>query len=212
MAWHSQEATGAGEDWAEVYDAFSAVGEGTVWVFRELLIHGVRANLDPGFRFPDFFEKASKAYPLALGATERFHYADGGPVGADRRLLKFKSLEGDSTLYEGTLEVQEASAQILRGTFHRAGSLGMLRSETYTMELETGPGAGPTFDGFRRVVALGGGTAQYQYHQTSQECQYNRGDFYARRDAAMRSGRQVWQPTLEGWRTIETKPGHAQHD
>lgn len=204
---HLQRLSGPGQDLGYRYDLFCKAGEGDELVRREVLMNGVRANLDARATLPIVEASVSVALPVALAPSERFRYADAGPGQPGQRRIRFEPVDADPTLPRGELLVAEASGQILRERSHRDSLPGKVRTVDLTLEYrEVLPGLFRVAQatGFERWITASG-MVQVQRRLAYSDLRANAEGFELRRDAARGSSAFMLKQTVDGVRYFERK-------
>lgn len=199
---HIQSAQGAGADLGYRFRSFQAAGEPEETLQKEVLFNGVKAKLNAGLQLPIVESRTSMAPPAALTLTERYRYRDGGAAGEGRRRILFGPVDGDATLYGGSLLVEEATGRILEERSSRTGLPGMVKSESRTLTYgEAAPGIWRMVkaETFERWV-LGNGVAQVQRNLDYSDFLVNDPAFPARRQAALTSDGTMLRATPDGLR------------
>lgn len=219
---HVQGAQGVGADLGFRFQLFERLGEGEELLQKEVLVNGVKANLRGEVQLPIIESRTSIAAPVALTLTERYHYADGGPVADARaamvRRIRFEPVGDDPELFRGELWVDEASGRILEETSSRENLPGTVKSERRTLRYRAFPS-----DTWRLEEALtferwvnSRGVTQVQRRIRFREGQVNAEGFEARREAARGSestmlkrapdGLRYFTRQGDGSRRLEDKP------
>jgi hypothetical protein len=199
---HIQAEQGPGSDLGFRFKSFRAAGEPEETLQEQVLFNGVKANIHAGLQLPIVESRTSLAAPVALTLTERYRYQDGGPGGPGRRLIRFTPVDGDPTLYGGTLRVDEATGRILEERSSRSGLPGIVKSEDRILTYgEASPGAwlctrAETFE--RWVVS--GRIAQVNRVLSYTGARINEAGYLERRDAARASNGTMLTTTPDGLR------------
>lgn len=205
---HIQGARGRGGDLGFSFGYFEQAGEWPELLQKAVRFNGVTAKLDGEVQLPLIESRQSMSLPVALGMTERYRYRDGGAAGPGRRSLRFESVDADPLMYEGDLEVEEATGRILVERRERANLPGTVKSEREILTYgEAAPGLWRpvSVQTFERWVSADG-VVQVQRRFTYRDFQVNGEGFGAARAAARASGSTMLKVTPEGARYF-TKQG-----
>lgn len=205
---HIQGARGRGGDLGFSFGYFEQAGEWPELLQKAVRFNGVTAKLDGEVQLPLIESRQSMSLPVALGMTERYRYRDGGAAGPGRRSLRFEPVDADPLMYEGDLEVEEATGRILVERRERANLPGTVKSEREILTYgEAAPGLWRpvSVQTFERWVSADG-VVQVQRRFTYRDFQVNGEGFEAARAAARASGSTMLKVTPEGARYF-TKQG-----
>ncbi|BDU72037.1 hypothetical protein [Mesoterricola silvestris] len=195
---------GGSADLGYLFEGFEKAGEPEELLRKELRFNGVKANVGGGAQFPVIEARTSLAAPVALALTERYRYADGGPAGPGRRILRFAPVDRDPLLYTGELTVEEASGRILEERSRRSGLPGIVRSEDRVITYgEMAPGIWriARIHTAERWVATGG-VSQVLRDIAYSACRFNDPAFDGARAAARDGKGSLLQNTREGYRYL----------
>ena len=205
---HIQGEQGIGMDLGFSFRYFEKIGEGEELLQQEVRFNGVRANLAEGLQLPIVESRTSLAAPVALALTERYRYEDGGPESPGRRLIRFRSVDGDPLLCAGELVVEEATGRVWVERSERSGLPGMVKSERRVLRYgEPAPGRWRILDTqtFERWVTPGG-VAQVQRHLVYDQLRVEDPGFEGTRQEARTSKKTMLKQTVEGLRYYNRQP------
>jgi len=126
---HIQSDRGLGGDLGFTFRSFKLIDDREELLQKQVRFNGVKANIIGEVQLPIIESRTSLAVPVALGLAENYRYADGGPAGAGRRVIKFSPVDSDPLFYTGELTVDEATGRVLAERSSRSGLPGIVKSE-----------------------------------------------------------------------------------
>jgi len=201
---HAQSGRGIGADLGYTFSSFEKAGEPEELLQEQVMLNGVKANIQGEFQLPIVESKRGVSPPVSLNLTERYRYSDGGQEANGQRWIKFAPAFNEPTLFTGQILVNEATGRILEERSERTNLPGIVKTESRKLiygEPEPGFWRVMNIQTFERWV-LSGGVAQIQRELSYKDFKINQDDFVQSRQRARDSKSAMLRQTEDGLRYL----------